>query len=251
MQATKVVPQRVAAFIVDYLIITAFNFALFFAFASDEDEIRDKVLSGEVDLTTTTYGNFTIGDTEYAIVGGTFWIYFLIIAAVGIGYFWVLPGIKGWTPGKALLGLRVVRDDMSCPAGVGKNAIRSLLWIVDGFPYFIPNLVGFIVALTNKSNKRVGDIVAGTLVVKKEAVGQAPAAAGAAPGFTGSPALGAPPSLGQPGGGFAPQGAAPAAPAPAQPAPAAAQPAGWFPDPKGEKRLRYWDGQAWTDHTAD
>jgi hypothetical protein len=27
-------------------------------------------------------------------------------------------------------------------------------------------------------------------------------------------------------------------------------PADWYPDPKGEARLRYWDGSAWTDHTA-
>ena len=36
----------------------------------------------------------------------------------------------------------------------------------------------------------------------------------------------------------------------AQPA-AAAAPADWYPDPRGEKRLRYWDGSQWTDHTAD
>lgn len=29
------------------------------------------------------------------------------------------------------------------------------------------------------------------------------------------------------------------------------QEAGWFPDPKHEKRLRYWDGVAWTEHVAD
>jgi len=28
-------------------------------------------------------------------------------------------------------------------------------------------------------------------------------------------------------------------------------PAGWFPDPRGVGRLRYWDGAAWTDHTAE
>jgi hypothetical protein len=28
-----------------------------------------------------------------------------------------------------------------------------------------------------------------------------------------------------------------------------AAPADWYPDPKGEARLRYWDGAAWTDHT--
>jgi hypothetical protein len=26
--------------------------------------------------------------------------------------------------------------------------------------------------------------------------------------------------------------------------------ADWFPDPKGEARLRYWDGKRWTEHTA-
>jgi hypothetical protein len=26
--------------------------------------------------------------------------------------------------------------------------------------------------------------------------------------------------------------------------------ADWYSDPKGEQRLRYWDGKAWTDHTA-
>jgi hypothetical protein len=45
---------------------------------------------------------------------------------------------------------------------------------------------------------------------------------------------------GPPGGAFSPH--APAA---------AATPAGWYADPKGERRLRYWDGAAWTAHVAD
>lgn len=28
-------------------------------------------------------------------------------------------------------------------------------------------------------------------------------------------------------------------------------PAGWFPDPSGAHRLRYWDGRTWTEHIAD
>jgi hypothetical protein len=68
---------------------------------------------------------------------------------------------------------------------------------------------------------------------------------------------------GAPAGGGQPQqqaytppaggaGAAAAAPA-AESAPAAggAAKADWYPDPRGEKRLRYWDGSQWTDHTAD
>ncbi len=30
----------------------------------------------------------------------------------------------------------------------------------------------------------------------------------------------------------------------------AAPPAGWFPDPIGQARYRYWDGQHWTEHTG-
>jgi hypothetical protein len=47
-----------------------------------------------------------------------------------------------------------------------------------------------------------------------------------------------------------PAGGTPAATS-AAPAGGGGQPADWYPDPKGEKRLRYWDGTQWTDHTAD
>jgi Protein of unknown function (DUF2510) len=37
---------------------------------------------------------------------------------------------------------------------------------------------------------------------------------------------------------------------PAEPVPGpAAHPAGWYADPSGNARLRYWDGQAWTERT--
>lgn len=42
------------------------------------------------------------------------------------------------------------------------------------------------------------------------------------------------------------RGLPPQAPRPDQTS--AATPADWYPDPKGEARLRYWDGAAWTDH---
>jgi hypothetical protein len=88
-----------------------------------------------------------------------------------------------------------------------------------------------------------------------------PGSVGAAgPGGAAGPPLGQgqPPYGGQPqqqaytppAGGAAPAAAAPAA----QSAPAAAggaAKADWYPDPRGEKRLRYWDGSQWTDHTAD
>lgn len=43
------------------------------------------------------------------------------------------------------------------------------------------------------------------------------------------------------------RGLSPQAPSQASDAKA---PADWYPDPRGEARLRYWDGAVWTDRTA-
>lgn len=48
---------------------------------------------------------------------------------------------------------------------------------------------------------------------------------------------------------YAQQSTAPVAPA-AQTPPPADVPAGWYPDPQGSGQQRYWDGAAWTTHTA-
>ena len=62
------------------------------------------------------------------------------------------------------------------------------------------------------------------------------------------PATSAPaeqPAVSEPAGQTTQQQAAAATPD----APAAA-PADWYPDPTAQARLRYWDGQSWTQHTA-
>lgn len=222
---TKVIGRRVGAILIDSLIVFAFNAIVFFLMAQTEEDIIRGLGEGDIDLTTSTYFNLDLGDDQYSLVGSDFTIWLLITTVVGILYWMVLPGLKGWTVGKLITGIRVVKDDGTCPAGIGKNVVRQLLWIADYFPYFIPYLTGFIVALTNDRNKRVGDIVAGTLVVRASAAGQPIAAgAGAAPG---------------------------ARPFVAQQAMAGPAAADWYPDPQGQKRLRYWDGTAWTEHTAD
>jgi hypothetical protein len=48
-----------------------------------------------------------------------------------------------------------------------------------------------------------------------------------------------------------PAGAGPAGQAAGHARQQATHQAGWYPDPHGEKRLRYWDGSRWTEHLAD
>jgi hypothetical protein len=48
-----------------------------------------------------------------------------------------------------------------------------------------------------------------------------------------------------------PVGADRPAPPPPEQAPAPEVPAGWYPDPAGEARQRYWDGRQWTSQTTN
>jgi uncharacterized RDD family membrane protein YckC len=174
-QATKVVGRRVVALIVDTVLVTAVNFAIFFAFAEDKLEAAR---AGELQFGDTTYINVTIGDTQYAVFGGKAALYFVIAMAINIGYFVVWQGLRGVTLGKLMTGIKTVKDnDPTQPPGIGRALARWFLFIADGFPYIIPYLTGFICAMVSKNNKRIGDMVAGTLVVKRDA----DAGAGAAP----------------------------------------------------------------------
>lgn len=69
---------------------------------------------------------------------------------------------QGRTPGKKNLHIRVVNDD-GTPVTFGPSLLRNLLRIVDFLPLMY--LTGIIASVLNREFKRVGDLVAGTLVV--------------------------------------------------------------------------------------
>jgi uncharacterized RDD family membrane protein YckC len=80
--------------------------------------------------------------------------------AIAFVLFPLQEGISGKTIGKRVMGIRVKRKDLA-DAGVGNSVVRHLFDIVDCF-----FLVGMIVAASNPQRQRIGDLVAGTLVVK-------------------------------------------------------------------------------------
>ncbi len=86
----------------------------------------------------------------------------LIGVVISIVYFVVMEALLGATVGKLLLKLRVVREDGS-PIGWRESIVRNVLRIVDGFAFY---LVGFIVVCVTAKQQRIGDLAAGSVVVK-------------------------------------------------------------------------------------
>lgn len=73
---------------------------------------------------------------------------------------------NGQSPGKRLIRLRVVRDH-GRPITFAASAIRNLIRVID----FLPSLygVGVLVMFVDRHARRLGDMAAGTLVVKEDA----------------------------------------------------------------------------------
>ncbi|ELZ58835.1 MULTISPECIES: RDD family protein [unclassified Haloferax] len=82
-----------------------------------------------------------------------------------VGYFFLLEGLwDGQTVGKRLLGIKVVKEDGST-CDIGSSFMRNILRIIDGFFYYV---VGFIVMAISDKRQRVGDRLAGTVVVREQ-----------------------------------------------------------------------------------
>ena len=70
----------------------------------------------------------------------------------------------GQSFGKKLINIRVVKVDGSTPS-IGSYLLRWLLFPIDG-P--ITSGLGLLVVLLNKNNQRLGDLAAGTMVIKEK-----------------------------------------------------------------------------------
>ena len=89
---------------------------------------------------------------------------------------------SGRTPGKRWTGLRVVKKG-GTPVGFLASALRNILRIVDSLPGFY--LVGILSVMFTANNQRLGDLAAGTIVVRERrqttALPSSPAASVPAP----------------------------------------------------------------------
>jgi len=95
-------------------------------------------------------------------------VYLVVAFLIMFGYDVFFETLSsGRTPGKRWTGLRVVRTG-GRPVGFVASAIRNVVRIVD----FLPSLylIGMITAIATRMNQRLGDLAAGTVVVRERPI---------------------------------------------------------------------------------
>jgi uncharacterized RDD family membrane protein YckC/uncharacterized membrane protein SpoIIM required for sporulation len=141
------VGSRALAWLVDAAALSAVALTAYFAFTLAVPDPLQAVL----------------GLSQALRVGGTLAVF------AGLWVYWTALEVRwqGQTLGKRVVGVRVVRLDGS-PVTLTDSAVRNLLRAVDFLPLCYP--VGVVSMLVDPLHRRVGDLVAGTVLVRVETV---------------------------------------------------------------------------------
>jgi uncharacterized RDD family membrane protein YckC len=126
--------------------------------------ILDSVILGIVMMVLSIPGFLLLRSFRYEqgkFVAAAVGVYGLMML-LGLFYILFFWAVKGATPGKKALGLRIVREDGVDPMGWGTACMRLLGYIVDGFTFYI----GFIMIAFTDRKRGLHDMIAGTTVVK-------------------------------------------------------------------------------------
>lgn len=118
--------------------------------------IVDSLLLGIVGLPFTVAATM-VGDAVSLLLFGVYILFALVYALL-------LEGMVGYTPGKYLLGLVVVKSDGS-NCTISASLLRNLAWLIDSLPTL--NLVAIVSIYVTDADQRVGDIIADTVVVRQ------------------------------------------------------------------------------------
>jgi uncharacterized RDD family membrane protein YckC len=167
--------SRILAYAIDYLVIILVQLALFlllfailFSMTGLVESLRGPVEAAIQDVDTT--------DPDSLILNAAFWLAFLLFLLIQLvaewSYFVLLEMLGGGRSlGKWAAGLRVVRDG-GLPITFRASAVRNLLRIVDYLP--TSYLIGLTSMVVSPEGKRLGDMAAGTLVVRLDRSAPAP-----------------------------------------------------------------------------
>lgn len=121
-------------------------------------------ISGIGDVTNLDRAEFFQSMSKWTIA-----IMIIVLFLIFAGYFVFFEWLwSGQTPGKRLLKLRVIRED-GRPVTLWEAIARNLLRIFDAVPGFVLPVysVGLITIFLSGRDQRIGDMFAGTVVVRE------------------------------------------------------------------------------------
>jgi uncharacterized RDD family membrane protein YckC len=126
-----------------------------------------RVIARAIDVVISLFGAFLV--TEGVSLFGSETALIAVEAATGFAVLLGYPVLMeafwgGRTLGKAMMKLRVVRAD-GAPIGLIQATARGALGLVD--VWFTLGFVGLVGMLVSKRSQRLGDLVAGTLVLRR------------------------------------------------------------------------------------
>lgn len=158
-----------------------------------DDRIRIATPEGvALELTLAGLGSRAMAAAIDALIQGFAGLMISIIVTLSLGPLWeesdtliggILSGLfvalfvfyptlferygNGRTPGKQIIGIRVVSTGGQ-PIGFMTALLRNFFRLIDLFP--VGYLVGIAAVITTNLNQRLGDIVAGTIVIRDTAI---------------------------------------------------------------------------------
>jgi uncharacterized RDD family membrane protein YckC len=164
--------SRAFAFSIDYSLILLLMAAGLLLFVSGSQQLIDwfsevtllqDLFDRVVDWLNVPDGED--GDTLMRGLALTIGIWLMLDLFVTTTYFLTFETLfRGRTPGKRMTRLRVVSEGGSV-LGWRQSLLRNLLRTVDSLP--TGYLVGFVAMLSSKRMQRLGDLVAGTIVIRE------------------------------------------------------------------------------------
>ncbi|HEU5259800.1 MAG TPA: stage II sporulation protein M [Gemmatimonadales bacterium] len=115
-------------------------------------------------------GALGLGEIGSALEGWALAVLILLSFLTFFGYFALYEALNGGrTPGKQALGLRVVMET-GHPVTPTAAVVRNLVRLLDCYFPLLPFLPGLVMVFLHRRNQRLGDLAAGTIVVRDRPV---------------------------------------------------------------------------------
>lgn len=166
---TDVWRRRVAAAVIDLAIVLAVLCTL--TFLQMQRLTRDAAgLLSPADsdrwnaLAAMPNRHLAFGDTTYVLAGAELIMTVVMSTLVLLSVYVFIPGYSGTSPGKRLLGLKIVTIDGGV-VGVTHAVLRTVVGVVDFLPGIVPWLLGRQLAQRSPWHQRLGDRAARTAVI--------------------------------------------------------------------------------------